>query len=231
MRANLRVLMVAGFLMGVGSLSLQANLLTNGSFESPVVPTGSFTDFASGSTGITGWTVVGAAGGVAVINGTFAQECCTFPAADGTQWVDVTGLNTNSAEGVQQTVATTLGTQYTLSFEIGNIFDPSGIFGTTSTVKVFLGGIGGSLIDTATNSSTTTGTQTWQQFTTSFTASGASTTLAFINSDPGNDNSNGLDNVILTANAVTSGVPEPVTLVLIGAGILGLGLLGRRKIG
>src|SRR5450755_994983 len=124
MRANLRVLMVAGFLMGVGSLSLQANLLTNGSFESPVVPTGSFTDFASGSTGITGWTVVGAAGGVAVINGTFAQECCTFPAADGTQWVDVTGLNTNSAEGVQQTVATTLGTQYTLSFEIGNIFDP-----------------------------------------------------------------------------------------------------------
>jgi hypothetical protein len=164
------------------------------------------------------------AAGLAITWGS-SQECCTFPAEDGTQWLDLTGLNTNSAEGVQQVVTTTPGTQYTLSFWVGNIFDPGGIFGTTSTVKVLVGGIGGTLIDTATNSSTTTGTQTWEQFTTTFTATSSSTTLDFINADPGSDNSNGLDNVVLNASAAT---PEPSTLVLLGAGLVGVGLLRKR---
>ena len=41
------------------SVSLQANLITDGCFESQVVPAGGFTDYASGSTANTGWTVVG----------------------------------------------------------------------------------------------------------------------------------------------------------------------------
>jgi len=40
------------------------------------------------------------AAGLAITWGS-SQECCTFPAEDGTQWLDLTGLNTNSAEGVQ----------------------------------------------------------------------------------------------------------------------------------
>ena len=204
-----------------------STLITNGSFESPVVPVGSFTNFASGSTLIPGWTVVGAAGGVSIVSGTFSQECCTFPAEDGAQWLDLTGLNTNSTEGVEQTVATTVGTNYVLSFWIGNIFDPGGIFGTTSTVDVRLGGLGGTLLGAFTNSSTTRGTQIWQQFTTSFTATGSSTTLDFLNADPGTDNSNGLDNVALTVGA--AGIPEPGTLSLLGLGIIGLGLVRRRK--
>jgi hypothetical protein len=202
----------------------QANLITNGSFETPVVPAGSFTNFGSGSSLITGWTVVGP--GASVIGGTFHQECCNFPAEDGVQWLDLTGDSLNAVEGVQQTVATTVGTEYNLSFWVGNIFDPNGIFGTTSTVNVRLGGLGGSLLGTFTNSSTTTGTQVWQQFTTSFTATGSSTTLDFLNADPGNDNSNGLDNIALTA--VATGVPEPGTLSLIGFGILGFGFIRRR---
>ena len=228
MRTRARMLMVVGFLMGCGSLSLQANLITNGSFETPVVGAGSFANYVSGSTGITGWTVVGAAGGVSIVSGTYSQECCTFPAEDGVQWLDLTGDGTNSVEGVQQTVATTPGTQYTLSFWVGNIYDPNGIFGTTSTVNVLLGGISGTLLDTATNSSTITGTQTWEQFTTSFTATGTSTTLDFMNGDPPGDNSNGLDNVVLTV-AGQAGVPEPGTLSLLGAGIIAVGLFGRRK--
>ena len=207
--------------------SAQAStLITNGSFESPVVPVGSFTNFLSGSTLIPGWTVVGAAGGVSIVSGSFSQECCTFPAEDGAQWLDLTGLDTNSVEGVEQTVATTPGTNYNLSFWVGNIFDPGGIFGTTSTVNVRLGGLGGTLLGAFTNSNTTRGTQIWQQFTTSFTATGSSTTLDFLNADPGNDNSNGLDNVVLTVGA--AGIPEPGTLSLLGLGIIGLGLVRRR---
>ena len=69
----------------------RANLVTNGSFESPSVPAGGSTNFASGSIAIPGWTVGGAAGGVSVVSGTFAQGCCTFAAEDGAQWLDLTG--------------------------------------------------------------------------------------------------------------------------------------------
>jgi hypothetical protein len=45
--------------------------------------------------------------------------------------------------GVQQTVATVAGTQYNLSFWVGNTYAPGGVYGTTSTVDVLLGGIFG----------------------------------------------------------------------------------------
>ena len=71
------------------------------------------------------------------------------------------------------------------------------------------------------------GTLIWQQFTTTFTASGASITLDFLNGDPSNDNANGLDNIVLTANGAN--VPEPSTLSLLVLGGIGVGLVRRRK--
>ena len=211
--------------MACGSLSLQANLITNGSFETPVVPAGGFTNYLTGSTLITGWTVVGPE--ASIVSGTFSQGCCTFPAEDGSQWLDLTGDGSNAVEGVQQTVATSPGTQYTLSFWVGNVYDPAGIFGTTSTVDVRLGGNTGTLLGAFTNSNTTTGTQTWEQFTTTFTATGSSTTIDFLNADPVTDNSNGLDNISLTASP--TGVPEPGTLSLLVAGIVAVGFFRLRK--
>jgi choice-of-anchor C domain-containing protein len=202
-------------------VSAQANLITNGSFETPVVPAAGFDNFVSGSTGITGWTVVGPE--VSVVSTTYASECCSFPAEDGTQWLDLTGDGSNTLEGVQQTVATTPGTTYDLSFWVGNTYDPGGVYGTTSTVDVRLGGADGTLLGAFTNSSTTTGTLVWEQFNTSFTATGSSTTLDFLNADPESDNSNGLDNVSLTVG--TSAVPEPGTLPLLGIAIGGLAII------
>jgi hypothetical protein len=210
-----------------------AALLTNGSFEttSPTVPAGFFENFASGSTGITGWTVVGAAGtDVSVINTTFAQECCTFPAEDGSNWLDLTGDASNSdTEGVAQTVATNVGDEYTLSFWVGNVFDPSGIFGITSTADV---SENGTSLGAFENSCTTcTTTLTWQLFTTTFTATSTATTVQFLNGDPGSDNSNGLDNVSLADDgpAGPSPTPEPASLLLLGSGLMSLAGFARRR--
>jgi hypothetical protein len=200
-----------------------ANLINNGSFESPTVPEGGFTDFLSGSTSINGWTVVGPE--ASIVSATFSFECCVFPAEDGARWLDLTGDGSDTVEGVQQIVATIPGTEYTLSFWVGNVFDPGGIFGITSSVDVRLGGTSGTSLGVFTNASTTRGTQVWQQFVTSFTATGSSATLDFLNADPNGDNSNGLDNVVLTAS--TTDVPEPCTLSLMVLAIIGAGLMRR----
>jgi hypothetical protein len=224
-----QLFVVAGLLLVLGLIPSQAaNLIVNGSFETPVVTVGGFTNFASGSTLITGWTVFGPE--VSIVSGTFSQECCTFPAEDGVQWADLTGDASNAFEGVEQTVATTPGTQYTLSFFVGNVFDPTGFFGTTSSVKVFLGGPTGTLLDPVKNSITTPAKLTWQEFFEHFTATSTSTTIAFANADPGNDNSNGLDNVSLVATGTVGTVPEPTTLSLIGAGLLGFSFIRHRKV-
>jgi hypothetical protein len=124
--------------------------------------------------------------------------------------------------------ATIVGDQYQLSYWIGNTTG-GGIFGTTSTVNVSLNGAP-TFSDTNATSSPTT--QNWEQFTHTFVATGTATTLAFLNGDPGGDNNNGLDNIVLTDLGPAPPVPGPVA----GAGLPGLifasdGVLGwwRRR--
>jgi hypothetical protein len=182
-----------------------ANLIKNGSFEKPVVSAGSYELFGQG-TKFGGWTVVGAAGNVAVVSNTFVQDGFTFPAAGGVQWVDLTG-NSNTPTGIQQTVATAAGTAYTLSFYVGNVNDPGGIFGVASTVNVY---VNGTFVFTATNSRGAGQTKmVWQKFSTTITANTASTTIAFINGDPSNDTANGIDLVSLVAEPDSEPLAEP----------------------
>ena len=227
-RFAIRIAVAASLLVAVSSAHAQ-NLLTNGSFETPTVPPGGFTTFPAGSALIPGWTVFGPAGtDVAIVSTTFSQNGVSFVAQEGVQWLDLTGLNSNSTEGVSQAVATTPGNQYQLSLHVGNTTG-GGIFGTTSTVNVSLNGIP-TFIDV--NDTVSPTTLNWELFTHTFIATGASTTLGFQNGDPSNDNSNGLDNVILLdlGPAVVPGVPEPGTLALLGIGLAAFGIArGRRK--
>lgn len=200
-----------------------ANLIDNGSFETttPTVPSGSFVNFTPGSTGLTDWTVVGPTGTeVSPVNTTFSQECCSFPAEDGNNWLDLTGANSNNdSEGISQTVATNIGDQYTVSFYVGNVYDPTGFFGTTSTVDV---SENGSSLGAFENSCTTcTNTLVWELFTDTFTATSTSTTLQFLNGDPASDNSNGLDNVSLVDDGPAP-TPEPSSLafLLLSSGLI-----------
>jgi hypothetical protein len=168
-----------------------ANLISDGSFEKPVVGSGGFALFQTGQT-FNHWTVLGTNGNVGVVSGTFSQNGYAFPAKKGTQWLDLTGT-TQIATGVQETVSTTAGASYTLTFWIGNVYDPGGIFGTTSTVRVL---INGSTVASKTNSQQGT-TQIWQKFTVHFNAASTSTEVGLLNGDPSSDTSNGLDAVSL----------------------------------
>jgi hypothetical protein len=174
----------------------QTNLIKNGSFETPIVATGSYELFKTGST-FTGWKVVGAAGNVAIVSGTYTQNGYSFPAESGKQWLDLTGNRSNSATGVAQTVATTPGGRYLLTFYVGNVYDPGGIFGTSSTVKVYVNGVH---VLTAKNSLGSGQKKlVWEKFATTITTSSTATKISFINGDPATDNSNGLDNIMLVA--------------------------------
>jgi hypothetical protein len=209
------------------SASQAATQLTNGSFETPVVPVGSFSSFAVGSSAITGWTVVGPAGtSVSPVSGTFAQNGVAFIAQDGAQWLDLTGFNINSSEGVAQTVGTTVGNLYQLSYFVGNTTG-GGIFGTLSTVNVSVNGVA-TFSDT--NSTVSPTAQNWQQFTHTFIATSASTTLALFNGDPASDNNNGLDNVVLLdLGPAVGAIPEPDTYAMLLGGLGLLGFVARRR--
>jgi len=172
------------------------NLIKNGSFETPKVPVGGFTLFAKG-TAFSQWTVVGVAGNMAIVSGNFVGDGLAFVAKGGKQWVDLTGLS-NTATGIAQTVATTPGAFYTLSFFVGNVVDPRGAFGASSTVRVK---VNGKLVLTAQNSmGAGVSKQVWQKFTMTIKATGPQTAISFINGDKSNDEACGLDAVSLTLN-------------------------------
>ena len=131
--------------------------IKDGSFEKPAVPSASYELFTTGQT-FSRWTVVGASGGVGIVSGTFTQNGFSFPAKSGKQWLDLTG-NSNTATGISQTVATTPNAKYKLTFWVGNVYDPNGIFGVSSTVNVV---VNGSQILSATNSRMST-TMVWRR--------------------------------------------------------------------
>jgi len=168
------------------------SLLENCSFELPVVQVGSFQLFNPGQE-IAGWTVIGASGNVAPLSTTYVQAGLAWPALDGEQTLDLTGL-TNTATGVSQAVETSAGERYSLSFWSGNVV--AGGYGPTSTVQVLVDDV--EILRSENVDGEGTRTLAWQNFTVEFEAAAEWTTIAFVNADPSGDNSNIIDNVTLT---------------------------------
>jgi hypothetical protein len=188
-------LSVGVLIASCGPASAATNLTKNGSFEVPAVPAGDFRLFSTGQA-FSGWRVVGAKGNVAVISGKYQGGGITFNAQAGAQWMDLTGLESNLATGVAQSFATTRGTEYHLTFWVGNVYNPGGPFGVSSTIKVYVNGVRKL---TATNSlHPANHRQAWKEFALTIKATSGRTTISFINGDPRTDNSNGLDSVRLT---------------------------------
>jgi hypothetical protein len=171
------------------------NLVWNGGFECPAVAAGSFEDFEPGAT-FEGWRVIGAPGTVSVLSGTYVGissmgGVIVFAPHDGAQTLDLSGTS-STATGVEQTLSTVAGDAYELSFWIGNAGDLA--WGLDSAVDVL---VDGALVLSARNGTVAPNGLSWQQSTTTFTATSSATTVAFISADLVADASNILDDVVV----------------------------------
>lgn len=202
----------------------KANLVADPGFETPVITPGTYQDFSPpGATfGLTPpWVVQG--NDVAIISSTYHEPGVTFAANGGSaQSLDLTGASINPATGVSQTIPTTALTSYTVTFFLGRADDSGSGFNSYSSPAT-LSFNSGSGAANFTNSAVTPNSINWAMETTSFVASGSSTTLTWLASGASSTAQYiGLDDINVVANGPPppSGVPEPNTLVLAGIGAL-----------
>ena len=215
-RTALQVLFLTAAL-GVAT-SPQANLLTNGSFESGAfVNQGNDTmSLAPGSTVITGSTVV---------TDTTAWIGPTNPfglsASNGSFFLDLTNYQLGPPfAGMSQTIATIPGATYSLSFDLGS----STFWGRPDSISASAAGT----LQTFT-SPATGGNNDWQSVLMQFVATSTTTTVLLQGAS--GINYIGLDNVDVefVSGPGPIPIPEPTTLALLGLGLASLAVARPRK--
>lgn len=222
-------LLIAAVVLAIGTGAAQANLLTNGSFETITnfVPDGNDTmTLPVGSTTMTGWTVNGQVSGNDGVAWIGPTNPFGITAQDGSYSLDLTGYtNGPPYAGVQQSVATTSGDAYALTFYLGA--DITGV-GTYS-----IDACGGSTCQTSSVNIATASSgppnNSWTLETLDFTATSGSTLISLLGTDSGGvQDYIGLDNVNLVDNGPAA-TPLPAALPLFASSVGALGLFGWRR--
>jgi hypothetical protein len=178
---------------------VHAGLLVNGSFEAATnAAMLDYISLSSGSTNIPGWITTNAElTWDGPLLGTSLSP--TLTAAQGSDFLDLTGTHDTPPYGaVFQTMTTTIGQQYQVSFELGSdtywdTYYGGGTF-TTPVVAVSLNGV---VAFSATNNFPNLSNY-WQTWSFYFTATATNTTLMFTGANTSSVAYIGLDNVSVT---------------------------------
>ena len=210
-------LLLGTALAAVGfATAAHANLLVNGNFSASTSETAT----------PPGWTQLGPSDGV------ISDSLFGTPAYNGyTSYYDLGGFGDvygAIGDGIEQTVATTPGLSYALTFGLASENAPASPQGTT-TLTVSVGGAPTSYV-LAVNTSYGELAEPWTTESIDFVASSASTLVSFVetvNNDAGNN-----DPIIAGVDLVASGttsVPEVSTWAMMGLGFAGLAFASYRS--
>ena len=226
LKTSLRIAALVGASLMAATTAQAVELIVNGGFEVNRPVAGGTINY-SGAAGPTGWAHVGRT--VTALDTAYTEGPTVFFAHTGNVSMDLTGpSNTGPTSGLAQTVATSTGQFYRLSFWLGNAQSTAvQSYNLASSLTLQ---IDGGMATTFSNADITSNGNNWRQFSHDFAAAGALTTITFRNATPLTDNQTGLDDVSLTALAVQPAVvPEPTTWALMigGFGLVGAALRRR----
>lgn len=212
---KLKTLAAAALMIAAPLASHAADLIVNGSFESPVLNNGSWTILAS----MPGWSAD-------ATSGVELRRNVAGTAQDGQQFVelDTNGGNFNghvfdnsTNSSIWQDVVTGNGQSYTLSY----FYSPrAGVAANSNDISVYWNN---TLLQVNAGSGIGQGNHVWQQF--SFNVMGTGADRVTFAAGGRQDSLGGsLDNVSLNTN-----VPEPGTYALLLAGLGAVGFVARRR--
>ncbi len=170
----------------------------------------------AGATDIPGWTNVPGFANEFWATTPNSYGLTESPGNGSVYWVDLTGqANNKPYGGIEQTISTTPGVSYVLTFDLGasTLYNSSGLGAAALTASA----TGLSQLASQLFALVPINSNQWVSETLAFTADSNTTTISFLADSSYTSEYTGLDNV-----GVATAVPEPIAVTLF---ILGLGCL------